>query len=48
MNCRDADLLALNADQNMPYDICDEEDTLRFIEGAMSSRGESRDYLIPY
>uniref|UniRef100_H2ZMC1 Uncharacterized protein n=1 Tax=Ciona savignyi TaxID=51511 RepID=H2ZMC1_CIOSA len=34
---RGANLLALNADQNMPYDICEEEDTLSYIEHAMST-----------
>ena len=36
---RGADLLALNADQNMPYDICEEEETLCFIEQAMAKKG---------
>ena len=36
---RGADLLAINADQNMPYDICEEESTLQFIEQAMAKKG---------
>jgi hypothetical protein len=34
-----ADLLAVNADGNMPYDICDDEPTLDLIESEMASRG---------
>ena len=38
-----ADLLAVNSDGNMPYDICEEtqtgDRTLDFIENAMASRG---------
>uniref|UniRef100_A0A8C4PXS6 Uncharacterized protein n=1 Tax=Eptatretus burgeri TaxID=7764 RepID=A0A8C4PXS6_EPTBU len=34
-----ADLLAVNADGNMPYDICEDEATLDFIESAMTAKG---------
>ena len=34
-----ADLLAVNADGNMPYDICEDEDTLDFVENEMAKRG---------
>ena len=37
---RGADLLAINADQNMPYDICEEDSTLQFIEQAMAKKGK--------
>lgn len=36
---RGADLLAVNADGNMPYDICEDEITLDYIESAMATRG---------
>ena len=36
---RGADLLAVNADGNMPYDIC-EDDTLDYIESEMSKNGK--------
>eukprot|EP00061_Rhincodon_typus_P018665 g47924.t1 len=32
---RGADLLAVNADGNMPYDLCDDDRTLEIIETAM-------------
>ena len=34
-----ADLLAVNTDGNMPYDICDDELCLEYIESEMASRG---------
>jgi ankyrin repeat protein len=34
-----ADLLAVNTDGNMPYDICDDEVCLEFIESEMAARG---------
>lgn len=37
-----ADLLAVNADGNMPYDICEDEYTLNYIESEMAKRGASR------
>nr|XP_051684664.1 protein phosphatase 1 regulatory subunit 16A isoform X2 [Oryctolagus cuniculus] len=36
---RGADLLAVNADGNMPYDLCEDERTLDCLETAMASRG---------
>ncbi|KAL5968311.1 Protein phosphatase 1 regulatory inhibitor subunit 16B [Taenia solium] len=33
-----ADLLALNVDGNMPYDLCDDEDTLILVENEMAKR----------
>ncbi|XP_014666416.1 PREDICTED: protein phosphatase 1 regulatory subunit 16A-like isoform X2 [Priapulus caudatus] len=36
---KSADLLAVNADGNMPYDICEDEVTLDYIESAMASKG---------
>lgn len=34
-----ADLLAVNTDGNMPYDICEDEVCLEYIESEMASRG---------
>jgi ankyrin repeat protein len=34
-----ADLLAVNTDGNMPYDICDHELCLEYIESEMAKRG---------
>ncbi|XP_077285869.1 myosin phosphatase targeting subunit 75D isoform X2 [Arctopsyche grandis] len=34
-----ANLLAVNADGNMPYDICEDESSLDCIEGEMAARG---------
>lgn len=34
-----ADLLAVNTDGNMPYDICDDEVCLEYIESEMAARG---------
>lgn len=39
--CRGADLLAVNSDGNMPYDLCEDDPTLDIIETAMANRGES-------
>lgn len=36
---RGADLLAVNTDGNMPYDLCEDEQTLDFLETAMASQG---------
>lgn len=36
---RSANLLAVNADGNMPYDICEDETVLDHIEGEMARRG---------
>lgn len=35
-----ADLLAVNSDGNMPYDLCEDDPTLDIIETAMANRGE--------
>ena len=42
---RNADLLALNADQNMPYDICEEDETLHYVESAMAAKGNLPELL---
>ena len=34
-----ADLLAVNADGNMPYDLCDDVATLNYIESEMARQG---------
>ncbi|XP_014448749.1 protein phosphatase 1 regulatory subunit 16A [Tupaia chinensis] len=36
---RGADLLAVNSDGNMPYDLCEDEQTLDCLETAMANRG---------
>lgn len=40
-----ADLLAVNADGNMPYDICEDEDTLDFVENEMAKRGITQEQI---
>ncbi|XP_052831071.1 protein phosphatase 1 regulatory subunit 12A isoform X2 [Octopus bimaculoides] len=40
-----ADLLAVNADGNMPYDICDDEDTLDLIENEMARKGITQEEI---
>lgn len=42
---RGANLLSVNADGNMPYDLCDNEETLDFIEAEMSQRGVTQDLI---
>lgn len=42
---RSANLLAVNADGNMPYDLCDNEETLDFIEAEMSQRGVTQELI---
>ncbi|XP_012283633.1 protein phosphatase 1 regulatory subunit 16A isoform X2 [Orussus abietinus] len=42
---RGANLLAVNADGNMPYDICDDEKTLDCIEGEMARRGVTQELI---
>lgn len=42
---RDADLLAVNADGNMPYDICEDEQTLDYIEAEMAKRGVTQELI---
>ena len=37
--CSGADLLSVNADGNMAYDLCDDVPTLEYIETEMSKRG---------
>jgi len=34
-----AQLLAVNADGNMPYDLCDDVATLNYIESEMARQG---------
>lgn len=40
-----ADLLAVNADGNMPYDICEDESTLDYIESEMAKRGITQEMI---
>ncbi|XP_071092312.1 protein phosphatase 1 regulatory subunit 16A-like isoform X1 [Haliotis cracherodii] len=42
---RGAELLAVNADGNMPYDICEDEETLDYIETQMSMRGITQEQI---
>ncbi|XP_052892051.1 protein phosphatase 1 regulatory subunit 12B-like isoform X1 [Anopheles moucheti] len=42
---RGANLLAVNADGNMPYDICDDEEALDYIEAEMSKRGVTQELI---
>ncbi|XP_017695385.1 PREDICTED: protein phosphatase 1 regulatory subunit 16A, partial [Lepidothrix coronata] len=42
---RGADLLAVNSDGNMPYDLCEDEATLDFLEGAMAERGITQERI---
>lgn len=42
---RGADLLAVNTDGNMPYDLCEDEQTLDFLETAMANRGITQDSI---
>lgn len=39
-SCSGADLLAVNADGNMPYDLCEDEPTLDVIETCMAYQGK--------
>lgn len=41
-----ADLLAVNSDGNMPYDLCEDEPTLDVIETCMAYQGKSRTYVV--
>uniref|UniRef100_A0A8L8KRY0 ANK_REP_REGION domain-containing protein n=1 Tax=Heligmosomoides polygyrus TaxID=6339 RepID=A0A8L8KRY0_HELPZ len=45
MHFSGANLLAVNADGNMPYDICDDETTLDAIESEMAARGITQAYI---
>nr|XP_006824751.1 PREDICTED: protein phosphatase 1 regulatory inhibitor subunit 16B-like [Saccoglossus kowalevskii] len=40
-----ADILAINSDGNMPYDICEDEVTLDYIESVMSSKGITQEEI---
>ncbi|CAF0792377.1 unnamed protein product [Didymodactylos carnosus] len=40
-----AELLALNADGNMPYDICDDDQTLDYIETQMDQAGITQEMI---
>ncbi|XP_045716869.1 protein phosphatase 1 regulatory subunit 16A [Phyllostomus hastatus] len=40
---RGADLLAVNTDGNMPYDLCEDEQTLDCLETAMADQGITQD-----
>lgn len=42
---KDADLLAVNADGNMPYDICEDESTLDYIESEMAKKGITQEMI---
>nr|KAF6405490.1 protein phosphatase 1 regulatory subunit 16A [Rousettus aegyptiacus] len=44
-SCSGADLLAVNTDGNMPYDLCEDEQTLDCLETAMASRGITQDSI---
>jgi protein phosphatase 1 regulatory subunit 16A len=43
--CRGSNLLAVNADGNMPYDICEDEAALDYIEGEMARRGVTQELI---
>lgn len=45
LSFRGADLLAVNADGNMPYDICEDESTLDYIESEMAKRGVTQEMI---
>ena len=40
-----ANLLAVNGDGNMPYDICEDETTLSYIENEMAKRGVTQELI---
>ncbi|CAH1779233.1 unnamed protein product [Owenia fusiformis] len=40
-----AELLSVNADGNMPYDITEKEDTLNYIENEMAKRGVTQELI---
>ncbi|XP_069738981.1 protein phosphatase 1 regulatory subunit 16A [Phaenicophaeus curvirostris] len=42
---RGADLLAVNSDGNMPYDLCEDEATLDCIESAMAEQGITQEKI---
>ena len=35
----------MNADGNMPYDLCEDETTLSYIENEMAKRGVTQDLI---
>lgn len=37
--------MAVNADGNMPYDICEDEAALDYIEGEMARRGVTQELI---
>ncbi|KAG7267096.1 hypothetical protein CRUP_011202, partial [Coryphaenoides rupestris] len=39
------DLLAVNSDGNMPYDLCEDDPTLDIIETAMANRGITQEMI---
>lgn len=39
-SCSGADLLAVNADGNMAYDLCEDEATLELLEMVMAEQGQ--------
>jgi len=43
--CSGADLLAVNGDGNMAYDLCNDEQTLIYIENEMTRRGITQDLV---
>ncbi len=40
-----AELLAINSDGNMPYDICEDEMTLDYIESQMADKGITQEHI---
>lgn len=44
--CSGADLLAVNSDGNMPYDLCEDEPTLDVIETCMAYQGKGRHHPV--
>lgn len=46
--CSGADLLAVNSDGNMPYDLCEDEPTLDVIETCMAYQGKSTAHAIKW
>ncbi|XP_041455110.1 protein phosphatase 1 regulatory inhibitor subunit 16B-like isoform X2 [Lytechinus variegatus] len=40
-----AHLLAINSDGNMPYDICEDEETLDYIESQMATQGITQEQI---
>ncbi|NXY80361.1 PP16A phosphatase, partial [Glareola pratincola] len=42
---RGADLLAVNSDGNMPYDLCEDEVTLECLENAMAEQGITQEKI---